>query len=126
VVRRDGDGATKLVDEFNRQFRPDGFVLVEVARISGRVVFGGARVTSVHEPESAVRLSNRSLLEDPTVLRDHLDRLQRTISSDPPAAIAAAKELVESTLKMILDETGVEYTNREDLISTSSSPIAAT
>lgn len=64
---------------------------------------------------SAVRLSERTLLEDPTVLQDHLDRSRRTITLDPPAAIAAAKELVESTLKLILDETRVEYANGEDL-----------
>lgn len=115
VVRPSEAEVVKLVEEFNRQLRPDGFVLVETGRISGRVLYGGVRTTATHDPASAVRLTERTLLEDPAVLRDHLDRVRRTITSDPPAAIAAAKELVESTLKVILDETGVEYSNGEDL-----------
>lgn len=100
VVRSDEEEVTRLVDEFNRQLRPDGFVLVDTGRISGRIIYGGVRTTATHDPASALRLSDRTLLEDPTVLRDHLERVRRTITSDPPAAIAAAKELVESTLKV--------------------------
>lgn len=115
VVRRDADEVQKLVEEFNRQLRPDGYVLVESGRISGRVIYGAARTTATHDPASALRLLERTLLEDASVLRDHLERVKRTIASDPPAAIAAAKELVESTLKVILDEANVEYGNGEDL-----------
>jgi hypothetical protein len=115
VVRPSEEEAAMLVGELNRQLRPDGFVLEETGRISGRVIYGGVRTTATHDPASAVRLTERTLLEDPSVLRDHLNRVRRTIAADPPAAIAAAKELVESTLKVILDETGVEYANGEDL-----------
>jgi hypothetical protein len=115
VVRPSAEDSAKLVEELNRHLRPDGFALVETARISGRIVYGGVRITATPDPASAVHLAERTLLENPAVLRDHLDRIRRTISSDPPAAIAAAKKLVESTLKVILDETCVEYANGEDL-----------
>lgn len=115
VVRSAEDEISRLVDEFNRQLRPDGFMLAKTSQISGRTIYGSARTTATHDPANAVRLSERSLLDDPAVLRDHLERVKRTIVPDPPAAIAAAKELVESTLKVILDETGVEYSNGEDL-----------
>lgn len=115
VVRANGEDVRKLVDEYNRQLRPDGFALIETGLISGRVVYGGTRTSSAHDPANAIQISHRLLLKDPAVLHDHLDRVRRTITSDAPATIAAAKELVESTLKIILDETNVEYPSAESL-----------
>jgi hypothetical protein len=54
-------------------------------------------------------------LRDPAAIREHLGRLQRTAQSDPPLAIGTAKELVESTAKTVLLETGETVDDREDL-----------
>lgn len=115
VVRSDETEVKTLVDEFNRHLRADGFVLARAGQISGRVVYGGFAITATHAPASAIELNDLTLLDDPQVLQDHLDRVQRTITEDPPAAIGAAKELVESTLKVILDKTDRSYKNSDTI-----------
>ena len=54
-------------------------------------------------------------LRDPAAIREHLSRLGRTAQSDPPLAIGTAKELIESTAKTVLLETGVEIDDKADL-----------
>jgi hypothetical protein len=53
-------------------------------------------------------------LRNATAIREHLGRLQRSAHNDPPLAIGTAKELVESTAKTVLLETG-DSVDREDL-----------
>jgi hypothetical protein len=72
----------------------------------GKLVFGGSA-----PPVLPVEQFDR--LDEPRVLLQHLERIDAGILKDPAAAIGAAKELVESTLKFILDDYGVEYSERE-------------
>jgi hypothetical protein len=54
-------------------------------------------------------------LRDPAAIKEHLDRLQRSAYDDPALAIGTAKELVESTAKIVLAERGLPVSNRADL-----------
>lgn len=47
-------------------------------------------------------------------LNIHISRIESALISDPAQAIGSAKELIESTLKTILDGTGVEYDKRSE------------
>lgn len=114
LVRPDEDVVAKLVEEFNRHLRRDGFQLTPRSTISGRTVYGGTRAGGGHNPATALSLPKRTLLEDHSALDDHLRAIERDLSSDPAGAIAGAKELVESMYKLILDKRGVAYGN-EDL-----------
>lgn len=114
VVRSDGDEIAKLVAEFNRQLRPDGYQLRPVTYLSGKPIYAGSRVSASHSPATALRLPSRTLLDDHSALMDHLDVIERDLASDPAGAIASAKELVESMYKLILDKRGVAY-GAEDL-----------
>jgi hypothetical protein len=60
-------------------------------------------------PPEGLPLDQFARLEEPLVLIKHLERIQDGISRDPAAAIGSAKELVESTLKFVLDDYGVTY-----------------
>jgi hypothetical protein len=115
VVRSDPAEVTKLVTEFNTQLRPNGYQLSPASFVSGRPIYVGTRITASHNPATALKLSTRTLLDDHAALQDHLDSIQRTISTDPPATIASAKELVETTYKLILDKRGIAYGNKDDL-----------
>ncbi len=115
IVRPDADEAAAIAARFNDSLRADGFMLISARRMSGRSMYAATKITSTHEPSQALRLDDRSLLDDPRALMDHLDRVGRTIQTDPPAAISAAKELVESTCKIILERTGTPYSNADDL-----------
>ena len=115
VVRPDADEAAALVSKFNDSLRSDGYLLVPGRCMSGRVLYEASTVSATHQPSKALRLDARDLLGDQRALRDHLDRIDRTITSDPAAAISAAKELVESTCKVLLDALLVAYSNSDDL-----------
>jgi hypothetical protein len=58
-----------------------------------------------------------SALDDPGAIRDHLDRIERNLADDPRLAVGSAKELVESTAKLVLKRSGVEYGKSDDLPS---------
>lgn len=53
-------------------------------------------------------------LTDPSAIREHLARLDATVDSDPRTAVSVAKDLVESTAKLVLRERGVAY-GKDDL-----------
>lgn len=63
------------------------------------------------------RLEESSLagLTDPSVIQEHLDRLQRAVNDDLALAIGSAKELIESTAKTVLIERGTAVDDRTDL-----------
>lgn len=61
-------------------------------------------------------VSSLGALNDPSVIEEHLDRIARAVvSQDPAQAIGSAKELIESTAKLVLAETGHKVTGREEL-----------
>lgn len=81
----------------------DGYRLQDDGRITG-------------SPAVVVREAVLSGLTDPTAIREHLDRIARAIQDDDAAqAIGSAKELIESTAKVVLHELGLEVDDRSDL-----------
>lgn len=115
VVRPDAAEVTQLVEEYNAHLRADGFALTQTTTISRRPVYRGTRISARHTPATALALPAATLLEDRTALQDHLDTIHRTISSDPASTIASAKELLETTFKLILDKRDVTYDHGDDL-----------
>ncbi|MBK6871327.1 MAG: abortive infection family protein [Kineosporiaceae bacterium] len=81
----------------------DGYKVDDEGRI------GGGPVASLREGALAS-------LSDPTAIREHLDRITRAIGAgDPAQAIGSAKELIESTAKIVLRETGRPVDDAWDL-----------
>jgi hypothetical protein len=56
-----------------------------------------------------------SVLSDPNVIGEHLRRLDANIENDPRLAVSVAKDLVESTAKLVLRERGFPYLDSDDL-----------
>jgi hypothetical protein len=54
-------------------------------------------------------------LSDPAAILDNLDRIRRAISIDPAQAVGSAKELIESTAKVVLIERGRTVDDKADL-----------
>ena len=83
----------------------DGYDVIDEAqhvRISPRTV--------------VLREGSLASLSDPTAIREGLDRITRAIEDDDPAqAIGSAKELIESTAKVVLRELGEPVNDRDDL-----------
>lgn len=90
-------------DRIQRLFARDGFTFSDDGR-------------SIGTPLSPLVASSLDALTDPTVIEEHLDRIARAVEShDPAQAIGSAKELIESTPKIVLTHTGYEVTGREEL-----------
>jgi hypothetical protein len=60
-------------------------------------------------------LKSMATLTDPTAIQEQLDRIQRAIIDDPAQAIGSAKELIESTAKVVLVERGRPVNEKDDL-----------
>jgi abortive infection Abi-like protein len=54
-------------------------------------------------------------LPDATAIHDHLRRLGPSVDADPRLAVSVAKDLVESTAKLVLRERAVSYTRSDSL-----------
>lgn len=95
--------ATPTIERLRRLFERDGYTLSD----DGKII--GAPVVVIAEGALAG-------LTDPGAILDHLDRITRAVEHDDPAqAIGSAKELIESTAKLILSERNKTFTDRDDL-----------
>jgi abortive infection Abi-like protein len=52
---------------------------------------------------------------DPSDIREGFERIRRAISDDPALAVGSAKELIESTAKVVLTERGQPFDDKSDL-----------
>ena len=87
-------GGLDLVHTLQR----DGVPIGDDGRLSGRI-----------PADNGLNLGDFRLLRDPGVLEEHLERMYANVDRDTPAAIGAAKELVESVCKLILEDLDVTY-----------------
>lgn len=94
--------AVAFTERFTDQIRRDGFTLDERSEI-----VGSAQVQFASELLSS--------LPDASAIRDHLRRLNDSTESDPRLAVSVAKELVESTAKVVLRSRDISYTKSDDV-----------
>jgi len=116
VVRSNRHEVDQLVSLFNDKLAGDGWALVATKQMSGRPVFEGRRRTAGKHPTTALRLPEYQRLRDPAVFDEHMRRIDAGLTSDPAAAIASSKEMVESVCKVILDDYYVEYDRKDDIL----------
>lgn len=65
--------------------------------------------------QHALTATGLSALGDASAVREQLARLDSTVAADPRAAVSAAKDLVESTAKLVLRERGIEFGQSDKL-----------
>lgn len=113
-TERDLGALKEIVATYNEALRPVGFeIYVKATAVGGAAVYGW-RETGGHHVPTAHRLAGPDFA-DRTVLSQHLQRIERDIDSDPAAAIDSSKNLIESLCKVVLDDRGVEYSDRDEL-----------
>ncbi|WP_375487565.1 hypothetical protein [uncultured Mycobacterium sp.] len=54
-------------------------------------------------------------LADPSAIREGFERIRRAIGDDPALAVGSAKELIESTAKVVPTERGQPFDDKSDL-----------
>ena len=114
VVRPDRDEAFKLVTHFNDQLRAVGWEVFEEERIAGRPRFS-YRMLSHNGGRSVLRARTVADALDAGWMAKAIERVERSVETDPDLAIGTAKELVESCCKTILAKRGVEVSKSDDL-----------
>jgi hypothetical protein len=112
VVRPDADEAARLVENYNRHLRADGFELHVTSEISGHPVYGAR---SILQTAPAVAQLQETSKVDASYLSQQITRMEAAILRDPELAIGTAKELVETVAKTILAERGQPAPGKEDL-----------
>lgn len=93
------------IQRLRRLFSQDGYNIND----DGKIVGG---------PTIAITPALLNNLTDPAVILGHLSRIDAAIEREDPAqAIGSAKELVESTAKLILKERSFQFTKDDDMTS---------
>ncbi len=92
----------KFTAKFWLSLRRDGYAVDES---SGQITPIGPHISI----ESLVKVA------DPSAIREQLDRIRRAVTNDPALAVGSAKELIESTAKVVLIELGHVVDERSDL-----------
>src|ERR1035441_5874447 len=92
----------QYTEQLRHSLRRDGYVTDPA---TGHVVSAG--------PQFAA--DSLAGLQDASAIREQLDRIQRAIADDPALAVGSAKELIESTAKVVLAERGLPVSDKADL-----------
>jgi len=101
------EGTTELAESAKtliRVLQRDGVPIDD----EGRLIFGAGPI--------GLPIESFGRLDAPEVLHQHLQRINDSIVRDPAAAIGSAKELVESTFKIVLDDYSIGYERSTDLL----------
>lgn len=100
----DWPGRRDAIVRVRRLLERDGYQLTQ----EGRIVGGASSVVVSRQLLSSIT--------EPAVIEEHLDRISHAVlQNDPALAIGSAKELVESTAKVVLRETGEPFSDDCDL-----------
>ncbi len=114
VVRPATDEAESLADAFNEALRPDGYELVIEDRIGKRPIWGAVELSlSGAGGQLAIRAARTTF--DAEYIQRQIGRIEQAIEGDPALAIGTAKELVESTLRAVLEARAVNADTSADI-----------
>ena len=114
-VRRDPEDQDRIVSKLNPILRRDGYFLAPSSRVSGYPVYR-VRETTATGVQPADELISEVLrsFDESGVHAAWKKALDRRIT-DPDGAITAAKTLVETVCKHIIDNAGGSYGDNGDL-----------
>lgn len=102
---------------FDRELTRDADLLIRSLERDGATRHEDGGIVAPSEAQLAeLSLEHFTRLRDPGVLSSHLRRIAGGLQDDPPAAIASSKELVESVCKVILEDYGVAYDRRDEIL----------
>lgn len=114
IVRKDAQSAATMVAAYNQSLRKDGFELYETDRFGDRLIFGWRTISAYHVPAN-LTLTKTPDLTDNSVLRRHLDVINRDLNTDPASAISSCKNLLESQCKIVLADLAIGFSDRDEL-----------
>jgi hypothetical protein len=114
-IRRDQDEQERIVAALNPILRRDGFYLAPSGRVSGYPAYA-VRETTATGIQPADEIISKVLISfDESGVHDAWQKALDRRSTDPEGAITAAKTLLETVCKHIIDEAGGSYGDSDDL-----------
>ncbi|WP_308911552.1 abortive infection family protein [Pseudokordiimonas caeni] len=113
--RRDEESQHEIVSEINKIIERDGFCLTRTNSISGYPVFDVVGMTPAAQMPADQIISDALFTFDEESVHSMWNKALSRRSMDPDGAITAAKSLVETVCKHILDDAGQAYGDKDDL-----------
>ena len=114
-VRRDHEEQEQIVARLNPILRRDGYFLAPSGRVSGYPVYA-AQETTASGVQPADELISQALISfDESGVHHAWQKALDRRATDPEGAITAAKTLLETVCKHIIDEAGASYGENVDL-----------
>lgn len=104
-----------LAKEISSVLRRDGFVLSETGRESGYPVFSVKSSAELGSSPATIDMSSILSSFDEEGVHAVWEKALNRKNSDPEGAITAARTLLETVCKHVLDEQEIEYDPKEDL-----------
>lgn len=115
LTRDDDEDRARLVFDINEHLELDGWSLQVVGRTSGLPVYAVRRI-ALGDPHAAdVAISEGLAAFDEESVHAEWQRALGRRASDPRGAITAARTLLETVCKHVLDDAGVAYREKDDL-----------
>ncbi|MCI0629013.1 MAG: abortive infection family protein [Acidobacteria bacterium] len=114
-IRRDQDDQEKIVAKLNPILQRDGYCLTAADRVSGYPKYT-VRETTLAGSQPADELISQVLVSfDESGVHHAWEKALARRISDPEGAITAARTLLETVCKHIIDEAGETYGQHDDL-----------
>jgi hypothetical protein len=114
-IRREHEEQERIVARLNPILRRDGYALAASDRISGYPAYS-VRETTATGVQPADELISQALISfDESGVHHAWQKALDRRASDPDGAITAAKTLLETACKHIIDEAGKSYGDADDL-----------
>lgn len=115
-IRRDHEGQERIVAKLNPILRRDGYFLAASSRISGYPAYSVQETTATGIQPADDMISQALISFDESGVHHAWQKALDRRASDPEGAITAAKTLLETVCKHIIDETpGQSYGDNDDL-----------
>lgn len=78
-------------------------------------IFKNHKLEKTSSIENFEALENATSLLDKTHFHEYLERIKKSVDTDPGLAIGSTKELIESTLKTILTQSKIDFEKNDDI-----------
>lgn len=114
-IRREHESQKKIVAKLNPILRRDGYCLAEAKPISGYPTYKIAEVTPTGVAPADVLISENLISFDESGVHQAWQKALERRATDPEGAITAAKTLLETVCKHIIDEAEGSYGENDDL-----------
>ncbi|MDL2141789.1 abortive infection family protein [Flavobacterium tructae] len=106
---------TDSIQDYNRKNEIEWLEKLQRFLLRDGYKFENNKLAPVGQVANFDSLQNATDLLDKTHFQEHIDRIQKSITTDPSLAIGSTKELVEATLKTILTHLEIEIDKNDDV-----------